>query len=66
MINVGGMVNLQEYLDIPENSLIYCFDSHRPAHLYNLFANPQVIFIDDGQFEDLNQLKIAFETLQVR
>jgi cell division control protein 45 len=51
--------------------MVYVFDSHRPLNLHNLFgssqvtANDKVIVIDDGQTENIAELKAAFEELEV-
>jgi hypothetical protein len=65
------MVNLEEFLTLPEGCMVYVFDSHRPLNLHNLFGSSQVegndkiIVIDDGQTENISELKAAFEELEV-
>ncbi|KAJ3308523.1 hypothetical protein HDV04_001178 [Boothiomyces sp. JEL0838] len=62
-LNVGIMVNLQEYLQI-NDSLVYILDSHRPMNLHNLFGGNQIVIIDEEPIEHYNELKEAYETIQ--
>lgn len=64
------MVHLQEFLTLPEHTLVYVFDSHRPLNLHNMFGSQQVWFrnqvivVDDGKIDNLRELKKAFEELE--
>lgn len=58
------MVNLQEYLQI-NDSLVYILDSHRPMNLHNLFGGNHIVIIDEEPIEHYNELKEAYETIQV-
>ncbi|KAJ3253044.1 hypothetical protein HK103_001006 [Boothiomyces macroporosus] len=62
-LNVGIMVNLQEYLQI-NDSLVYILDSHRPMNLHNLFGGNHIVIIDEEPIEHYNELKEAYETIQ--
>jgi cell division control protein 45 len=38
LLNVGGMVQLSEYIDIDAETKVYILDSHRPLNLHNAFG----------------------------
>lgn len=66
LINCGAMLDLSQCLSIHPELTVYVFDSHRPVHLSNVFADNQIQVIDDGQLEFFAQeLWPAFSALEL-
>lgn len=66
LINCGAMLDLSQCLSIHSELTVYVFDSHRPVHLSNVFADSQIQIIDDGQLEFFAQeLWPAFSALEL-
>jgi hypothetical protein len=65
LLNVGGLVNLEQYISLRDNVTVYVFDSHRPINLFNLFSSTQIVVVDDGSLSNVSDLRRAFETIQV-
>ncbi|KAI8870495.1 CDC45-like protein [Ramicandelaber brevisporus] len=64
-INCGGSIDLGQYFTLPSNVIMYVVDSHRPFNLYNLYANDQVVVLDDGDIEEeMMDVRQAFERLE--
>ena len=71
LLNLGALVDLSEYFELPPHVRLHVIDSHRPWNLANLFSSgveaEQVIVWDDGDVDsDLTEEKAAYEALQVR
>ncbi|KAI8920232.1 CDC45 family [Powellomyces hirtus] len=64
MLNCGGLVDLNEMFTLSEDMTIYVCDSHRPLNLRSLFNQEQIVFMDDGDIDDLPDLKKAVEELE--
>ena len=64
LLNVGGVVNLLDFLSLTDKMCCYVLDSHRPINLYNLFSSSQVVVIDDGSLSGYDDLRRAFEEIQ--
>ena len=63
-LNVGGLVNLLDFLSLQDTTTCYVLDSHRPINLYNMFSSSQIVVIDDGSLSDYDDLRRAFEEIQ--
>lgn len=49
LINCGGIVDLEDFFDLPEHTTVYVIDSHRPYHLANVEAtNEKIVVLDEG------------------
>ncbi|KAJ3189473.1 hypothetical protein HDU85_003104 [Gaertneriomyces sp. JEL0708] len=64
LLNCGGLVDLSEMLSLNDEMTVYVCDSHRPLNLHGLFGSDQVLFMDDGDIDDLADLQQAFEELE--
>jgi cell division control protein 45 len=70
LLNLGALVDLVEYIPLPEAVSLHVIDSHRPWNLANVFSAgldaQRVIVWDDGDVaEVLQEERTAFEALQV-
>ncbi|KAI9106301.1 CDC45 family [Phlyctochytrium arcticum] len=65
MLNCGGVIDLPEVLSLTDDMMVYICDSHRPLSLQSLFVNDQVMFLDDGDIEELSDLQKAVEELEM-
>ncbi|KAJ3300294.1 hypothetical protein HDU76_006125, partial [Blyttiomyces sp. JEL0837] len=64
MINCGGLVDVVEYFDLPEEVLVFIVDSHRPLNLANLYKNEKVYVFDDGDIIELKEVEEAYGALE--
>eukprot|EP01135_Chromosphaera_perkinsii_P000163 Nk52_evm59s32 gene=Nk52_evmTU59s32 len=49
MLNCGGNVDIVTYFNQPDPEVtFYVFDSHRPIHLSNIYADDQVLVFDEA------------------
>ena len=42
MINCGGTLDVVEFLDPPEDVVIFIADSHRPTDVCNIYSDGQI------------------------
>jgi cell division control protein 45 len=52
MINCGASVDLVEFLDPPEDLVIFVADSHRPIDVCNIYNDGQIRLVMKGEEED--------------
>ncbi|KAJ3086943.1 hypothetical protein HK102_012141, partial [Quaeritorhiza haematococci] len=64
LLNCGGLVDLGEFLSLGDEMTVFVVDSHRPINLRNFFGNDQIYVLDDGDIEELDEVKRAFDTLE--
>jgi CDC45-like protein len=65
-LNVGGLVDLEAFLELPSTTTLYLIDSHRPLHLRNLFGSTQIVAIDDGSISaEMKELRLSYEAAEV-
>ncbi|KAJ3158100.1 hypothetical protein HDU86_003052 [Geranomyces michiganensis] len=64
LLNCGGNVDLLDLFSLSENMTVYVCDSHRPLNLRSLFSHDQIVFMDDGDIDELPDLKTAVEELE--
>ncbi|KAJ3274460.1 hypothetical protein HK104_004085, partial [Borealophlyctis nickersoniae] len=66
MLNCGGLVDLDEWLDLAETVTVYVADSHRPLVLHSLYGTDRVVVLDDGDLDSdrMREIKDAFEVLE--
>ncbi|TPX64767.1 hypothetical protein SpCBS45565_g05664 [Spizellomyces sp. 'palustris'] len=64
MLNCGGLVDLTEMFSLSEEMTVYVCDSHRPLSLQGLFGHDQIMFLDDGDVDQLSALREAVEELE--
>lgn len=48
LVNCGGSVDVDELFDLPPDSIVHIFDSHRPYHLNNVYLDEGIYLLDDG------------------
>ncbi|KAF9173569.1 hypothetical protein BGX20_002786 [Mortierella sp. AD010] len=51
MLNCGGLFNLEDYMNMPEEVTIYVLDSRRPVNLRNAFWNNEVIVFHESDLD---------------
>ena len=72
MLNMGSILELSKpdhFGDFSPNLRIHVIDSMRPQELSNLFAGGEgerITVWDDGGAEELEEVRTAWETMQVR
>ncbi|KAF9426746.1 hypothetical protein BGZ94_006075 [Podila epigama] len=60
MLNCGGLLDLEEYIELSEDVTIYVLDNHRPVNLKNAFWNNEVIVFHENDLDkELHQQKEA-------
>ncbi|KAI8589741.1 CDC45 family [Geranomyces variabilis] len=64
LLNCGGNVDLHDLFSLSEKMTVYVCDSHRPLNLRSLFSHDQIVFMDDGDIDELPDLKTAVEELE--
>ncbi|KND03063.1 DNA replication initiation factor CDC45 [Spizellomyces punctatus DAOM BR117] len=64
MLNCGGLVDLTEMFSLSEEMTVYVCDSHRPLSLQGLFGHDQIMFLDDGDVDQMSDLREAVEELE--
>ena len=57
MINCGGTVDVVDFLDPPDDVVIFVADSHRPTDVCNIYSDGQVRLLmkqdeDEGKMDD--------------
>ena len=62
MLNCGGNIDIITYFNHPDVDVtFYVFDSHRPVHLSNIFADDQVlIFDEEGRNDNIPSREIVY------